>query len=631
MDNFIRTMRNQAVPIDQQLNTILQEQINKNREILSSLLKSVIFCGQSNIALRGHRDDNPRDKPIDSNFHSLLKFRVDSGDTTLDEHLSNAPRNATYTSKTIQNEMISTVASYILEKISGEIKESKYFSVLADEAADISNKENISIVVRFVDTSNTIREEFVGFYQCNEGTTGEAIKNLILEVIVQELGLSMVDCRGQCYDGAGSMAGIYNGASSLITAQFPKAVYVHCQSHRLNLCVADTCAIPMVKNMMGTVKKISDFFHNSPKRHDYLLKKIDALMPGYSRRVLMDVCRTRWITRIDGLDRLVELLEPVIATLDDISQNTDAFANQQWNHTSRTDAQTLLNAVTFPFIVTLVIVGYILDLTRPLTKELQSVQMDMMKANNELENLKSALQQFQTDIDNHHHILFTKATDLAGKIQILPAMPRIVQRQIHRANAPATTPENYYRINLTTVFLDHVTQQLDKRFQQDQLNSYTKGLSIIPKTVVDDHLNWKTKVKEFCHEYRSDIPNAVGLDAELFMWGNRWLNVPQLNYVPSTIKDTLKSVDRQAYPNVFTILQLLATIPVTSSSCERSISKLRLIKTYLRNTMTDYRMNGLALMYAHKEIELNIDTLINKFATMHPRRMRMTNILDDGN
>lgn len=87
----------------------------------------------------------------------------------------------------------------------------------------------------------------------------------------------------------------------------------------------------------------------------------------------------------------------------------------------------------------------------------------------------------------------------------------------------------------------------------------------------------------------------------------------------------------QAYPNVFTILQLLATIPVTSSSCERSISKLRLIKTYLRNTMTDYRMNGLALMYAHKEIELNIDTLINKFATMHPRRMRMTNILDDGN
>ena len=44
-------------------------------------------------------------------------------------------------------------------------------------------------------------------------------------------------------------------------------------------------------------------------------------------------------------------------------------------------------------------------------------------------------------------------------------MPRTVNRQIRRANAPAATPEQYYKLNLTRVFLDHAIQQLDIRFQ----------------------------------------------------------------------------------------------------------------------------------------------------------------------
>ena len=70
----------------------------------------------------------------------------------------------------------------------------------------------------------------------------------------------MDNCRGQSYDGAGNMAGRYVGASTLIQNQFPKAIYVHCMNHRLNLCVADTCSLTMVQNMMDTVRKLSDFF-----------------------------------------------------------------------------------------------------------------------------------------------------------------------------------------------------------------------------------------------------------------------------------------------------------------------------------------------------------------------------------
>ena len=76
----------------------------------------------------------------------------------------------------------------------------------------------------------------------------------------------MDDCRGQCYDGAGNMSGRLNGASSLIRAEHDKAIYVHCMNHMLNLCVADTCQLPLVRNMMDVVRKFSEFFDNSPKR-----------------------------------------------------------------------------------------------------------------------------------------------------------------------------------------------------------------------------------------------------------------------------------------------------------------------------------------------------------------------------
>lgn len=122
--------------------------------------------------------------------------------------------------------MITTVGAIILNNLSQEIRNSKYFSFMSDEAADISNKENPSVVIRIFDSTKTVREEFVGFYFCEDVTTGAAIKDLIIGAVV-ELGLSMDDCRGQCYDGAGNMSGRLNGASSLLRAEHDMAIYVH--------------------------------------------------------------------------------------------------------------------------------------------------------------------------------------------------------------------------------------------------------------------------------------------------------------------------------------------------------------------------------------------------------------------
>ena len=81
---------------------------------------------------------------------------------------------------------------------------SKYFisfSVLAYEAADISNIEQMPLVIRFVYNQEKIREELMGFIPYSEGMKGKDKANTILGA-VEGIGLDMNLCRGQ---GAGNM------------------------------------------------------------------------------------------------------------------------------------------------------------------------------------------------------------------------------------------------------------------------------------------------------------------------------------------------------------------------------------------------------------------------------------------
>ncbi|XP_022782315.1 52 kDa repressor of the inhibitor of the protein kinase-like [Stylophora pistillata] len=329
------------------------------------------------------------------------------------------------------------------------------------------------------------------------------------------------------------------------------------------------------------------------------------------------------------------MLLPVASALEDISLNRDENGDRgrgDWNVDSRNDAQSLLNAITFTFIVAIVVVRHILDLTRPLTLKLQRKEIDLLKAKDEIALLKHALADMQRNIDVRHHQLYVEAVELAASIGVQPSMPRVAVRQVHRANALAADPEVYYRINLTRVFLDHCTQHIDRRFQNEVYSCY-KGLYLVPKVMLSSAAVWKARVREFCNDYRQDIPNIAGLDGEFALWERMWRDQQNLRAdpIPDRVSDTLAEVDKHAFCNIYTILQLLATLPMSSASSERSFSTLKYLKTYLRNTMGQERLNGLALMYVHRDKNMDIEQLIDLFAQMHPRRIRMANILhDDG-
>ena len=107
--------------------------------------------------MRGRRDDHTcmDADPLANhrNFLALLQFRIQAGDTVLSEHLQTAASNAVYTSKTIQNEITAICGNLIRQEILDSIKEAPFFLIIAAEATDIANKEQLSISIRFVKIS----------------------------------------------------------------------------------------------------------------------------------------------------------------------------------------------------------------------------------------------------------------------------------------------------------------------------------------------------------------------------------------------------------------------------------------------------------------------------------------------
>ena len=75
------------------------------------------------------------------------------------------------------------------------------------------------------------------------------------------------------------------------------------------------------------------------------------------------------------------------------------------------------------------------------------------------------------------------------------------------------------------------------------------------------------------------------------------------------------------YPNITKILHLLLLTSVTSSSVERANSSLKYIKNPLRSTMGEDRFNALLLMYVHRDIQIVINKIVDKFARKHPGKM----------
>ena len=112
-----------------------------------------------------------------------------------------------------------------------DINRAQWFSLIADEATDVSNKEQLTVCIRWVDEDFNIHEdpvELIHVPKTDSATLTSALKDCLIR-----LCLSISQCRGQAYDGASNMSGHLNGVA--VQIDVPAALFLHCFAHCTNL------------------------------------------------------------------------------------------------------------------------------------------------------------------------------------------------------------------------------------------------------------------------------------------------------------------------------------------------------------------------------------------------------------
>ena len=630
MDTFMMVMSGQQKSVSVQLSDAAKALVIKNRKKLQSIVETIILCGRQNIPLRGHRDSaiefksGVSESSNHGNFWALLQFRISSGDTVLRDHLAHAPRNATYVSPDIQNQVIQVLGDHVRDKVLLKVRRAQCFTLVADEVTDCSNKEQLGIILRYVDAEDyTINEDFITFLECDSGITGEALAKKMLDFLTQHLNPTKL--RGQAYDGASNMSGRTNGAAARISSQFPLAIYTHCASHCLNLAVVTSLEEASVRNMIGVVNRVSLFFSAHPKRQRKLEEAIVETQPQSSVQKLKDLCRTRWIERIDALDRFKKLHPSIVACMETISSE----GRSKWSPDSVTDANTLLLAITTTqFVSSLVIAANCLQYLLGLTRSLQAEAKDIVEAVAEINNLVATLKNVRSNVDKYHSEWFSEVERMCSSIGTTPSMPRLCGRQRHRPNVPATTPSDYSRRTITVPMLDHLVLEVEKRFDAHQQTAL-QGLYLVPSLLVHKTLDQVSpKVQQLGALYAGDLPNPESLNSEFHSWYVKWKNQERehgVSSLPTSLYHTLPKVSSM-YPNIKALLVVLCTLPVTSCSAERSFSGLKHVKTSLRSTMGNNRLSSLSMLYIHRDIAISLPEVIEEFARHYPRRLQLANI-----
>lgn len=611
--SFLDVMRGKVDSVHMQLNQQAKDLFEDSKAKLRAIVETIVLCGRQDLALRGDKDSGrlTLEEPAnnDGNFRALLRYRANGGDTVLVDHIQTAANNALYSSPRVQNEIISVIGKQIQDRIVSEVNKTVFFSVLADETSDISQTEQFSLCVRFVDPDTLcIREDFLSFVAVEDVSASSLAHTLKRELV--KLGLQLEHMRGQGYDGAAVMSGEFRGVQAIIREEFPTALYTHCSSHSLNLCLSDASKVRDIQRAFGTIKEVCAFFRGSPKRTALLKRHLECASKSFCR--LQRYCETRWVERHEAVSLFSEALPQIVAALEELIETArDA--------TSASTASALHHRVcSFNFLICLTVCDTFLSFTHRLSEYLQSTSVDMNVALDYVDLVLNKLEEMAVNSEAEFRKIFSVCQKTASDFGVNCEMPRVVGTQKHRANFSSTSTEEYYRRATFIPYMDDLRASLERRFASHR--SVLSSLQfVLPKHASKGNFESVQPAFQF---YIQDMQTAhiPALRGEWEMWKKKW-EATAAEEMPRYATDALQKCDGSLFPNVYTLLKLLATLPVTTATAERSFSTLKRVKTYLRNRTAEERLNGLALMSIHRA-PVSVDEIISTFMKK-PRRIVM--------
>ncbi|XP_024196409.1 uncharacterized protein LOC112199664 [Rosa chinensis] len=259
------------------------------------------------------------------------------------------------------------------------------------------------------------------------------------------------------------------------------------------------------------------------------------------------------------------------------------------------------------------------------SKVLQSHDMQISVAIAEVKGLIAWLDKFR---ETGFTDAIITAKEIAAALDVDPVFPE--KRQIQRKRffdesgskpSPSSSSEESFRLHYFLYIIDQAKGSLNRRFEQYQRYDDIFGFLFTSETL--NSLN-DNDLKAACIHLETVLRygESSDVDGEDMFRELKLLReiLPKQKMTASDILNFL--LERNTCPVVRLAYRILLTVPVTVASAERSFSKLKLLKSYLRSTMSQERLNGLALISIENEYlgKINCDKLIDQFAGKKARR-----------
>lgn len=613
----IRLKRGNTIDCEEQ--KLINRETLRWNNVLTRLMNIVLYLAENNMAFRGSSDKLYTRN--NGKFLGLVEL-LGKFDPIMEEHLKLATTGGIsdhYCGKDIQNELIHLMGEKVTSEIISRAKNAKYYSIIADCTPDISHVEQLSLTIRFADLTDAnvaIKEHFIEFIPATS-STGAGLTEVILSILKKH-GLEIANCRGQGYDNGANMKGKNIGVQKRILDLNPLAFYVPCGCHSYNLVLCDAAKSSVNSvTLFGILQRIFTLFSASVNRWKILTDHVEL----FSVKKLSD---TRWEAKINSVKSVryqICEIHDALVTLANVTEKTD--------HTTSHEASTLAEQLKdFGFILSLVVWYEILFQINVVSKSLQSQDMDLGKSAEMLENCCNFFEEYRK---TGFKKAYCTASDLAKELQVNPEFKpakrlRRIKRQAGEiaTDEPIESPEKKIEVEFFNKLLDVALMSIKERFQQ--LKDYSDTWSFLHDIKKNPE---KKELAVLCANLQqkltvgsnSDI-DGDGLCDELislkhFLPGDNISCITVLNFIR-------QREIQELYPNVWIAFRIFATIPVTVASGERSFSKLKLIKTYLRSTTSQSRLSNLATLSIENEIagQLDFSQLIRSFADKKARKVK---------
>lgn len=592
------------------------------KQVLERLINITLMLAQGSLAFRGHRE-NINDV-YSGNFLSTVKL-LSLYDPVLQKVLTMPKGSIKYLSPAIQNEIVDCLATKLKRSLTDEIKSAPFFSIIIDTTQDISKVDQLSIVIRYVflgkDSGSTskllIKESFLGFTKL-EGQDASSMVDHITSSLLA-LKLDITNCRGQGYDGASVMSGAYTGVQKRIKDLEKTALYVHCAAHNLNLVVKDAVTgIKEIDSFFSILQDIYNFFGVSINRWDLL-----ASITGESHITLKKLNPTRWASRVQSITAIKLRYGDVILALNKLIITSKKIEE-------RNEASRLISELeTFEFIFLCNLLDRVLGEINISSKMLQSPQLELSEA---IASLRKPLKSIESN-RNEYNGFKVQATEIAKNNKITDQfkskrIPKVKKHfdelsEDHRLS----NSEEAFKINVFYRFFDILLVQLNSRFQAlfeiENKFGFIHPQSLCKITATEIY----EKGSELQEFYYRDLSRSFPIEISTLI-NNSYLleEIKKMSTVRELADFLLTNTTlSSSFAEVITACMLYLTLPVTVASAERSFNKLKLIKTFTRNTICQDRLHNLSILSieAAAAKELDTEDLIKEFALKKSRRKEL--------